>query len=113
MKNKFSFMYDDFSDRLFISCKKDSDIIKGSIRILNLILDFTTDNKIVNVELKKASEYLKLLKINPKILNNLTNAEIVFKQCRDGFLISFLLQDKNKIEKIPYNIYSQKPVLLN
>ena len=113
MKNKFSFMYDDFSDRLLISCKKDSDKIKGSIRVLNLILDFNSNNKLVNIELKKASEYLKSLKINPSILNNLTNAEIVSRQCRDGLLIYFLLQNKNIIEKIPYNIYSQKPVLLN
>jgi hypothetical protein len=113
MEDKFSFMYDDFSDRLMISCKKNSDNIIGSVRILNLVLDFTTNNKIVNIELKKASDYLKSLKINPSILNNLVRAEIVFKQCRDGYLIYFLLQDKNKIEKIPYNIYSQKPVLLN
>ena len=113
MAKKFSFMYDDFSDRLMISCKKDSDKIKGSMRVLNLILDFTNENKLVNIELKKASDYLKLLKIDSSILNNLTKAEMIFKQCRDGLLIYLLLQSKDRIEKIPYNIYSQKPVLLN
>jgi len=110
---KCSFMYDRFSDRLMISCKKDSEKIIGSVGILNLIIDFTANNKIANIELKKASDYLNSLKINPKILDNLTNAEIMFKQCRDGYLIYFLLQSGDKIEKIPYNIYSQKPILLN
>lgn len=110
---KCSFLYDDFSDRLMISCKKDSDKIIGSVGILNLILDFTANNKIANIELKKASDYLKSLKINPDILNHLTNAEIVFRQCRDGYLIYFLLQSGERIEKIPYNIYSHNPILLN
>ena len=106
-------MYDDFSDRLMISCKKASDKIIGSVQILNIILDFTANNKIANIELKKASDYLKSLRINPDILKNLTNAEIVFRQCRDGYLIYFILQSGPRIEKIPYNIYSQKPILLN
>jgi hypothetical protein len=113
MQKKCSFLYDDFSDRLMISCKKDSEKVVGSIRILNLILDFASNNKIANVELKKASDYLKSLKINPNILNNLTGAEIVFKQCRDGYIIYFILQSGERIEKIPYNIYSPKPILLS
>jgi hypothetical protein len=113
MPRKFSFMYDRFSDRLLISCKKKSEKVRGSIRVLNLILDFTSNNKVVNIELKKASDYLKSLKINPEILTNLTKAEIVFNQCRDGHLIYFILESKEKIERIPYNIYSQKPIALN
>ena len=68
------------SDRLFISGKKESDKIYGSVRILNLTLDFTTDNRVVNIELRGASKYLESLGINPEILNNLTGAEIVVRQ---------------------------------
>jgi len=106
-------MYDDFSDRLMISCKKDSDVVIGSIRVLNLNIDFTSGNKIANIELRKASDYIKSLGLDPKILNNLTSAQLMFKQCRDGYIIYFILQTKDKTERIPYNIYSQKPVLLN
>jgi len=113
MSKKCTFLYDDFSDRLMISNKKDSDKIIGSVAILNLIIDFNSEHKIVNIELKKASDYLKSLKINPAILNKLTSAEIVSKQCRDGYIIYFILQAGEIIEKIPYNIYSQKQILLN
>ena len=113
MAKKCSFMYDNFSDRLMISCKKDSDTIVGSVRVLNLNIDFASDNKIANVELRKASDFMKSLGLDPEMLNNLTNANLMFKQCRDGYIIYFILQTKDKTERIPYNIYSQKPVLLN
>lgn len=113
MNKKCSFMYDNFSDRLMISCKKDSEVIVGSIRVLNLNIDFTQENKIANIELRKASDYIKSLGLNPKILNNLTNAQLMFKQCRDGYLIYFILQSKNKTERIPYNIQARKIPVLN
>jgi len=106
-------MYDSFSDRLMVSCKKDSDTIVGSVRVLNLNIDFASDNKIANVELRKASDFIKSLGLDPEMLNNLTNANLMFKQCRDGYILYFILQTKDKTERIPYNIYSQKPVLLN
>ena len=112
MDKKCSFMYDNFSDRLMISCKKDSDVITGSIRFLNLNIDFTSNNRIANIELRKASDYIESIGLNPKILNNLTDVQLMFRQCRDGYLIYFILQSKNKTERIPYNIQSQKMPLL-
>lgn len=113
MGKKCSFMYDDFSDRLMISCKKDSEKVIGSIRFLNLNIDFTSNNKIANIELKKASDYIKSLGMNPKILNNLTDAQLMFKQCRDGYLIYFILKTANKTERIPYNVQSKKVSILS
>jgi len=71
-----NFMYDSFSDRLFISNKRDKDKVAGSIKYLNLTIDINTDNQIVNIELKKASDFLSSLKISPSILENLKKAEI-------------------------------------
>jgi len=113
MKKKCSFMYDDFSDRLLISCKKDSEKIKGSVRFLNLTIDLTSTNNIANIELRKASDFLESLKMNPRILNELTNASLVFKQCREGYLIYFILENKNHIERIPYNIQSSQIPIIN
>lgn len=104
-------MYDEMSDRLFISIKKESDKIYGSVRLLNLTLDFTTDKRVVNIELRGASRYLESLGINPVLLNNLTGAEIVVQQQRDGYLICFILQAGNHIERIPYNILTEKTIL--
>lgn len=113
MKKDTIFMYDDFSDRLFISCKKPAEKVIGSIRILNLTLDFASGNKVVNIELREASKYLTSLGIDSSILNNLTDAEIVFQQRRDGYLICFVLHAGSKIERIPYNIITEKQMLVN
>ena len=110
---KKNFLYDDFSDRLLISRKQEGDVVAGSVRFLNLVIDFTTENKIINIELRKASDYLKSLGVNPKILDNLTDARLMFKQCRDGYLISFVLQSGDCVERIPYNIQSPKIPVLN
>ncbi len=111
MENK-NFMYDRFSDRLMISSKKKSGNVKGSIRFLNLTLDIGFDSKIANVELRKAGDYLRSLDLNPKILENLNEADVMFKQCRDGYLISFILKSGKTVERVPYNIQFQKmPVI--
>ena|SRR3989339_981463 len=106
---EFRFMYDDLSDRLMIASKRKDEVIQGSIRVLNLILDFTSSGRIANIEVLQVSRYLESLGINSEILNNLTNAEITVQQQRDGYLIYFVLQAGQKIERIPFNIIT-KPV---
>ena len=107
------FHYDDFSDRLFISCRSENEEVYGSVRVLNLIIDFTTENKAVGVEIMQASKYLESLGINPEILDRLTNVELVFNQRRDGYLIYFILHAENQVERIPYNIIAEKPIFVN
>src|SRR3989338_9619183 len=96
---KYAFCYDDLSDRLMISCKDKEDVVIGSSQFMNLTLDFTSDNRVVGVEIKGISKMLKSLEINPDILNKLTGAELVFKQIRGGYLIYFLLKTKEGIER--------------
>jgi hypothetical protein len=104
-------MYDDFSDRLMISCNE-GDVV-GSLRFLNLNIDFLSGNKIANIELIKASSYLKSIGINPRILESLNQAKIMFKPCRNGYLIYFILKAGKNIERIPYNIQAiEKPLLI-
>ena len=104
------FMYDEMSDRLFISSKKEEEKIYGSVRLLNVTLDFTTSGRVANIELRGASEYLESLGINPNILGNLTEADIVVQQRRDGYLIYFILRAGKNVERIPYNILTEKKV---
>lgn len=88
-----------------ISAKKADDIVKGSVRILNLTLDFSTDNRIINVEIRKISEYFSSIELNPEILNNLEDAQLIFKTYRDGYVLYFILKSKQgEIERVPFNI---------
>ena len=104
------FVYDEISDRLFISSKKEGEKIYGSVRLLNITLDFTTSGRVANIELRGASEYLESLRINPDILSSLTGAEIVVQQRRDGYLIYFILKAGKNVERIPYNILTEKKI---
>ena len=113
MAKECKFHYDDFSDRLFISCRNENEKVYGSVKVLNLIIDFTSDNKAVGVEIMQVSQYLESLGINSEILNKLTNAELVFNQKRDGYLIYFILSAGNKIERIPFNIIAEQPIVVS
>ena len=113
MANKCNFHYDDFSDKLFISYKDENEKVHGSVRVLNLTIDFTIENKAVGVEIAQASKYLESLGINPEILNKLTNTELIFEQKQDGYLIYFILHSENQTERIPYNIITEQPILIH
>ncbi|MBI2631886.1 hypothetical protein HYW75_02700 [Candidatus Pacearchaeota archaeon] len=108
MKKTSVFIYDELSDRLFISNKKENDEIYGSVRLLSLTLDFTTDMRVVNIELREASRFLESLNINSNILNNLSDAEFIIQQQQDGYLIYFILKAGAQVERIPYNIITEK-----
>lgn len=109
MIKKDNFMYDEDLDRLMISCKKQGDIIYGSVRVLNVTLDFTTNDKIVNVEIRNVSEYLSSLGLNASILSDLEDANLISKQYRDGYLIYFLLKPAHgNIERVPFNVPMNK-----
>ena len=107
-----SFFYDDFSDSLMISNPNNKDKAIGSVRILNLIIDFAPDSRIANIEIKNISELLKQLDIDSSILENLEDAKINLKQLRNGYLIYFILKHNNKVERIPFNIQTKEQIIL-
>lgn len=113
MIKKETFMYDEDLDRIMIFNKlKEGEKVYGSASIFNLIIDFTTNNKIANVEIKNVSEYLKSLDIDPRILNELSNAKIMLKQMRGGFLLSILLKHKQHTEKVPFNLPTEEELVI-
>ena len=91
---------------------KEGEKVYGSVDIFNLIIDFTTDNRIANIEIKNVSEYLKSIDIDPKILQELTNAKISLQQMRGGFLLKVLLKHKNDVEKVPFSIPTEEELVI-
>lgn len=106
--------YDQKYDRLMIAGKKDSDIMSGSVRILNVILDFNTENKAVNAELLHASEYIESLGLDPEILGNITGGGLSFRQLKNGYEIIFILKLGQKVIPISYNVQlpTQKQIII-
>jgi uncharacterized protein YuzE len=109
---KKNYFYDEFSDRFMISCKKPEEKVVGSVRVLNVTLDFASNGKIVNVEIRNISEYLNSLGLNSNVLIDLEDAQLMFRQYRDGYVLYFILKPKHgNIERIPFNV-PMKPALL-
>jgi|SRR3989344_2230351 len=104
MKRKYNLLYDNQYDRLLIAGKTDSDIMIGSVRVLNVILDFNSKKEVVNAELLHASEYLTSLNLNPNILDKITDGRLSFRQLRNGYEIIFVLITDKKVIPIPYNV---------
>ena len=113
MKKNFSFMYDELSDELMISQKEESDVVEGSVRFLNLVIDITRENKISNITLFGASHYLESLELNPKILTKLIGAKFVVKNMASGYLIYIILKLRNKVERVPYKIFVRNPIAVS
>ena len=99
MVRKYEVYYDEMSDRLMIAGKTDKDVIVGSVRILNVILDVNTENKVVNAELLHASEYIESLGLNSSILGNATEGSLSFRPLRNGYEMAFILKFGKKIRK--------------
>lgn len=106
-------MYDEDLDRLMIfNNLKDDEKVYGSVRILNLVLDITTKNRIANLEIRNVSDYLKSIEKDSNILKIMNSAKIDVVQVRGGFLIQIMLIGLNKIEKIPYTIPTEEKILI-
>ena len=114
MVRKYNAHYDEEFDRLMIAGKSESDVIAGSLRILNLILDFNSENKVVNAELLHASEYLKSLNMNVDLLNKITGGSLSYRALRNGYEIVFILEIGEKIVPVSYNVHlpNQKQILV-
>ena len=113
MIKKDNFMYDEGLDRLMIFNKLgDDEKVYGSVKILNLILDITTKNRIANIEIRGISEYLKSIDKSPEILKIINDAKINVMQVRGGFIIQIELIGLDKTEKIPYTIPTQEKILI-
>ena len=99
-----NFDYDDISDSLIISRKKSEDVMQGSAEIGNLILDFNSNGKIVNVEFQKISDFLRMMNVNPDILQELEDAELIVHEQRGAISLFALLKTPTLNQPIPLAI---------
>ena len=96
-----NFDYDDVSDSLFISRKQSGEIVQGSAEIGNLILDFTNNGKIVNVEFQNISKFLGMMNLDYKILNELEEANLIVQQHRGAVSLFAVLKTPTLNQSIP------------
>lgn len=96
-----NFDYDDTSDSLIISIKQADEKVQGSAEIGNLILDFTSNGKIVNVEIQHISKFLEMMEVNPNILNELTAVELIVQKQREAIFLFAVLRTPTLKQPLP------------
>lgn len=108
--NKKNFSYDDVTDSLIVSRKTDNDKVDGSAIIGDLVLDFTIEGKLVNVEFMNLSKFLKFIGVDMN-LNELTEAELVVREYDGAVSLFFLLKTNDSRRIIPLaTVPMSKPI---
>ena len=97
---KKNFDYDDVSDSLIISVKQQDEKVHGSAEIGNLVLDFTNNGKIVNVEFSNISKFLEMININPNILSELTEVNLIVQRQKEAISLFAILKTPNSRQPI-------------
>lgn len=103
------FAYDDVTDSVLIFAKKPNEQVKGSATIGNLVLDFTKDGKLVGLEIRKATEFLKAMGIE-KDPSQIEDAKLSITYRHDGFMIIVQIKfTDNEEQKLPIFVSSESP----
>lgn len=96
-----NFDYDEVSDSLIISRKQPNEKVQGSAEIGDLILDFTSNGKIVNVEFQNISRFLEMMNVNPSILNELIEVNLIVQKQRGAISLFAILKTPTLRQSLP------------
>jgi len=97
---KCRFSYNDLDDSLIVSCREQNENIKERFNLGNFIFHLTGRGKIVGVQILNASEVLFDYNLNPNILNELENIQLIIAK-KDGLLgVALILTFQNQQGKI-------------
>lgn len=81
--------YDKDYDSLILSQKEANERVKKNFMFDDVIISLTGSGKIVSIEIRDVSNFLKELGFNPKILDSMTDAIIDIKPKKDFLFIGF------------------------
>ena len=108
-----NFFYDGISDSLMISRKQPEEKVHGSAEVGNLILDFTKDGKIVNVEFQHISKFLKMINVGPDILDELEGAELVVQKQKGAISLFAILKTSTLRQPVPLAVIPVRQKLVS
>jgi len=95
------FSYNEIDDSLIVSCIKDNENVKEKFSMgKNFIFNLTGRGKIVGIQILNASDVLIDYNLNPNILNELKNINLVIAK-KEGLLgVALILTFQNQQGKI-------------
>lgn len=77
---------------------------KGNIEAGQLILDISTKERVVGIEIMRATAFFKLCNIHQKVIEELEDARFIITMKPNGFILKLGLKTKQHLEEIPATI---------
>ncbi len=112
MQNKeCRFSYSDLDDSLIVSCKEENENVRERFSLGNFIFNLTGSGKIVGIQVLNASEVLPEYNINPNILKELRNINLITAQKNGCLYIALILMFKNQEAKISIPLMNLNPMV--
>ncbi len=93
METRFSF--DKLDDSLIISNKEDKERVKNNFMIDNFVISLTGSGKIVGLEIREVSSFLKEIGMDISLLENIDRVSLIVTPKRDSIFIGFILETPN------------------
>lgn len=94
------FSYTDLDDSLIISCKEDNENIRERFSLGDFIFNLTGRGKIVGIQILNSSEVLSDYNINPSLLSDLKNVNLITTQKEGCLYVALIFLFKNQEAKI-------------
>lgn len=101
MENKdCKFSYNELDDSLIVSCKGENENVKERFNFGNFIFNLTGRGKIVGIQVINASEVLTEYNLEPSMLNELRNVNLVIAKKEDMLGVALILMFDNQQGRI-------------
>lgn len=100
---KAKIFYDKDYDNLLISQKENNEKVKRNFLFDDITISMTGAGKIVSIDITNVSNYITELGLNPSILSDIGNANIIVKPRKDSIFIGIMISAKqtSQEQKVP------------
>jgi hypothetical protein len=91
--------YDEDTDSLIVSSIEDNEKVKKNFSFGDFIISTTGSGKVVSLEIREFSNFLKNMGISINQINDLDNLNLIVKPTKEQLFIGVKLEGKNSIIK--------------
>ena len=109
--------YDKDSDDLIISNREENEVVRKNFMFDDFIISVAGSGKIVGLEIRNVSEFLKNSDVDPRILEKLKSATLTVIPKKDFIFIgiTFIFIDKTHVftKKIPITHLPTQEAIIN
>jgi len=94
------FSYSELDDSLIVSCREENENVKQRFSLGNFIFNLTGRGKIVGVQILNSSEVLSDYNLNPNLLNEIQEVNLLVAKKDDCLMIALIFTFQNQVGKI-------------